>query len=245
MKIDEPLMMLSILFLGNGLPSEPVKGQQPWPHPIPCRIHDGSNPEVMVMTLGEIETNLADGIFDPQKDAVQLIDGTTMRNYYEDSLGVKYFSPIDKSIFPLPPSGWCSWYYYYQEINEEEVKRNAKWIAENLKDFGAHYVQIDDGWQGVGRGLGENRDWTTIDKRFSGGMDKLAAHIKSLGLTPGLWLAPHGQSNISVVDNHPNVFLRKPDGTSAADTWEGKFMVDPSTPETHAYLKNLFATLSN
>ncbi|MGH7595601.1 MAG: NPCBM/NEW2 domain-containing protein [bacterium] len=39
--------------------------------------------------------------------------------------------------------------------------------------------------------------------------------------------------------------MRKPDSTSAADTWEGKFMVDPSTPETHVYLKNLFTTLSN
>jgi hypothetical protein len=215
-------MILPLLLSESGLSPNSAAAQPAWPHPIPCRIHDGSNPDVMVMTLGDVKTNLADGIFDPLKDEVRLKDGTIIQSYYKDSLGVKYFSPIDKSIFPLPPS-----------------------IADNLKDFGARYVQIDDGWQGIGHGLGENRDWTTIDKRFSGGMDKLAAYIKSLGLSAGIWLAPHGQSNMSVIDCHPNVFLRKPDGTSAADTWEGKFMVDPSTPETHAYLKNLFTTLSN
>ncbi|MGH9880525.1 MAG: NPCBM/NEW2 domain-containing protein, partial [Pyrinomonadaceae bacterium] len=155
------------------------------------------------------------------------------------------FKPIDKSTFPLPPSGWCSWYFYYQEINEDEVKRNAKWIADNLKDYGARYVQLDDGWQGTGRGLGENRDWTTIDKRFPGGMDQLAAYIKSLGLTPGIWLAPHGQSNEAVVKNHAGAFMLKADGTSASSTWEGRFLIDPSTSEGQQYLIQLFKTLSS
>jgi hypothetical protein len=215
-----------------------------WPHPIPARIHDGANKDVVIMTLGDVSTGLADGVFDPLKDEVRLKDGTVMLNYYKNTLGVRFFRVIDKSRFPQPPSGWCSWYFYYQEINEDEVKRNAKWISENLKDYGARYVQIDDGWQGTGHGLGENRDWTTIDKRFSGGMDRLAAYIKSVGLAPGIWLAPHGQSNESVVKNQPAVFLMKPDGSSASSTWEGKFLVDPSTPETQAYLKALFTTLS-
>ncbi|MGZ8844402.1 MAG: NPCBM/NEW2 domain-containing protein [Pyrinomonadaceae bacterium] len=215
-----------------------------WPRPIPARIKDGANKDIVIMTLGNVETALADGVFDPLKDEVHLKDGSVKPNYYKDTLGVKFFQAIDKSRFPLPPSGWCSWYFYYQEINEDEVKRNAKWISENLKDYGAQYVQIDDGWQGTGHGLGENRDWTTIDKRFSGGMDRLAAYIKSLGLVPGIWLAPHGQSNESLVKSQPAVFLIKPDGSSASNTWEGKFLVDPSTPETQVYLKALFTTLS-
>lgn len=196
------------------------------------------------MVLGNVETPLADGMFDPAKDEVHLKDGTVKQNYYKDTLGIKYFKPIDKSKFPLPPSGWCSWYFYYQEINKDEVKRNAKWIADNLKDYGAQYVQIDDGWQGTGLGLGENRDWTTIDKRFSGGgMPALAAYIKSLGSKPGIWLAPHGQSNLAIVKNNSGAFMLKTDGTSASDTWEGKYLVDPSTAEGQKYLKNLFATL--
>jgi NPCBM/NEW2 domain/Melibiase/Alpha galactosidase C-terminal beta sandwich domain len=221
-----------------------LNSQSAWPGPIPARIHDGANLDLTVMTLGDVETSLADGVFDPSRDQVRSRDGTVKSNYYKDTLGIKFFSPLDKSNFPLPPSGWCSWYFYFQEINEDEIRNNARWISTNLKDYGARYVQIDDGWQGTGHGLGENRDWTTIDKRFSGGMDKLAFDIKQMGLVPGIWLAPHGQSNEAVIRNHPAVFLKKPDGSSAADTWEGKFLVDPSTVETQKYLADLFTKLS-
>ena len=218
---------------------------QTWPHPIPARVRDGANKDLMVMTLGDVSPSIADGVFDPSKDEMRLKDGAVLKNYYRDTLKIKYFAPIDKTKFPLPPSGWCSWYFFYQEINEGEIKLSAKWIAENLKDFGVQYVQIDDGWQGTGHGLGENRDWSTINNRFPGGMDGLASYIKSLGLKPGIWLAPHGQSNEAVVKNHAGVFLMKPDGTTASNTWEGKFLVDPSAPESQKYLKDLFAKLSS
>lgn len=212
---------------------------------VPCRIRDSANPDIFFMSLGNVQTPIADGFYDPLKDEVTLKDGKAIKNYFRDVLGIKYFKPIDKSKFPLPPSGWCSWYYYYQEINEEEIRKNAKWMAENLKDYGAVYVQIDDGWQGKGHGSGDNRDWETIDRRFPSGMDKLAKYIKGLGLKPGIWLAPHGQSSEEVVKQNKNVFLLKPDGTSASETWEGKFLLDPSTPESHEYLKKLFKKLSD
>jgi NPCBM/NEW2 domain/Melibiase/Alpha galactosidase C-terminal beta sandwich domain len=211
----------------------------------PARVHDGANKDLMVMTLGDVSTPIADGTFDPAKDELRLKDGAVIQNYFRDTLKIKYFQPIDKTRFPLPPSGWCSWYFFYQEINEDEIKLNAKWIAENLKAFGVEYVQIDDGWQGTGHGLGENRDWSTINKRFPSGMDGLAAYIKSLGLKPGIWLAPHGQSNEAVVKNHAGVFMLKSDGTTASNTWEGTFLVDPSAPESQKYLKDLFAKLSS
>ena len=190
----------------NSVVGQSSSAQELWPRVVPARVQDGVNKDVFVMTLGNVQTPLADGVFDPLKDEVKLKHGSVRSNYYKQSLGIKYFQPIDKSRFPLPPSGWCSWYFYYQEINEDEVKRNADWIAENLKDYGAVYVQLDDGWQGTGHGLGENRDWTTIDKRFPSGMDRLASHIKSLGLKPGIWLAPHGQSNEAVVKKQPRRF---------------------------------------
>jgi hypothetical protein len=193
-----------------------------------------------MMTLGDVNTALAQGTYDPVKDQVTLKDGTVKEHYYRDTLGVVYYKPIDKTRFPLPPSGWCTWYYYYPRITATEVKRNAKWISENLKDYGARFVQIDDGWQGG------KRDWTIINQeRFPDGMADIASYIKSVGLTPGIWLAPHGQSSEEVVKQNPNVFLLKPDGKTASDTWEGRFLVDPTTPETHAYLKALFTKLCN
>jgi hypothetical protein len=215
-----------------------------WPHPVPCRINDGANPDIFLMTLGNVTTPLANATFDPVADRVVFADGRVFSHYYRDSLHVKFYAPIDKSIFPLPPSGWCSWYYYYQEIDPAEVMKNAHWVASTLKPFGAQYIQIDDGWQGTGHGLGENRDWSTIDKRFAPGMTTLTAEIRKLGLTPGLWLAPHGQSNAAVVRANPGVFLLRSDDSSASDTWEGTYLVDPSTQRSREYLRNLFTTLA-
>jgi len=167
----------------------PVQEEKPevrLPEQIPARIHDGTNPDIMVMTLGNVRTPLAEGIFYPYEDRFIFKDEREIKNYFKNTLGIKYYQPIDKSNFPLPPSGWCSWYYYYQQINQEEVKKNAEWLGQNLKQYGAVYCQIDDGWQNRGHGLGENRDWSTIDSRFSGGMDSLASFIKEQGLAPGL-----------------------------------------------------------
>lgn len=224
----------------------PSTSPQPlsWPHPFPCRIKGTASDDIMFMSLGNVHTPVAEGIFDPLKDQVLLNNGQKINNYFKDSLGIKFYKPIDKSVFPLPPSGWCSWYYYYQEINQSEIKKNAKWIADHLKDFGATYIQIDDGWQGKGHGGGDNRDWTTVDRRFPEGMPALASYIKGLGLKAGLWLAPHGQSNATVVKNNPGVFLMTKADTSASKTWEGEYLVDPSTPAGINYLKSLFTTLT-
>jgi hypothetical protein len=213
-----------------------------WPRPVPCRIADGANKDLFVITLGDVETPLAAGLYDPRTDEVRLKDGTVLRDYFRTILGVKYFAPLEKNRFPLPPSGWCSWYYYYKEVNEDEVLANARWMAANLKNFGARYVQIDDGWQGYGKG--GSRDWTTLSDNFKGGMSQLAAGIRSLGLVPGIWIAPHGQSSEDVIRRNPGIFMIKKDGKSASETWEGKFLVDPSIPQSLNYMKNLFTTLA-
>ncbi|MEI8372099.1 MAG: alpha-galactosidase [Planctomycetota bacterium] len=214
-------------------------------HSVPCRIRDGGNRDLFIMTLGDVKSPLAQGLFDPDQDRVQLNDGSLLEHYFRDKLGIRYYRPIDKSIFVVPPSGWCSWYFYFNEISEDEVRRNARWLSDNLKEYGLEYIQIDDGWQGVGRGMNANRDWTTINDRFPSGMKTLAADIKKLGFKPALWIAPHGQSNAKVVQANRKAFLLKPDGTTLSDTWEGTYLVDPSTDEGHAYLRGLFTTLSD
>lgn len=53
------------------------------------------------MTLGNVDTPVADGFYDYSKDKVVLKDGSIVRNYFKDFLGIKYFKPIDKSKFPF------------------------------------------------------------------------------------------------------------------------------------------------
>jgi hypothetical protein len=245
-----PVFLITALAVGDlaaqGTVQQKSEEKKQWPYPVPARIKDGANRDLFIMTLGDVTTPLADGMYNPATDEVKLNNGRVIKNYYRDTLRIEFFKPIDKTIFPLPPSGFCTWYYYYQDISETEVKLNAKWVADNLKDYGATIVQIDDGWQKEkADGRHGSRDWTGVDKAFPSGMAALADYIKSLGLTPGIWIAPHGQSNEEVVKQLPGVFILKPDGTSASKTWEGDWLVDPTSPQGKDYMKKLFEEMKS
>src|SRR5687767_5702978 len=90
------LLLVSLLASQVSLAQSRVTSNMSWPRPIPARIRDSDNKDLMVMTLGDVKTVLADGVFDPVKDEVRLNDGTVRKNYYKVSLGIKYFQPIDK-----------------------------------------------------------------------------------------------------------------------------------------------------
>ena len=216
----------------------------PWPRPVPIRLKPSGQDDIMITTLGEVSTPLADGVFDPVADRVTTHDGRVIEHYFRDTLDIPFYQPIDKSVFPVPPSGWCTWYYYYRNINPSEVIANAHWIAKHLAPFGARYVQLDDGWQGMGdRGPGGYRDWTTIDPRFRTlGLKRLADSIRAVGLQPGIWIAPYGQSDGDVA-HKSGAFLFTSNDSTASSTWEGRYLVDPTAPATPKYLGDIFTRL--
>ena len=81
-------------------------------------------------------------------------------------------------------------------ITEDEVLRNAEFAARYLKPYGLETIQIDEGYQRF------HGDWEG-NERFPHGMKWLAERIKSLGLKPGLWLAPYVVSEpTDVVQKH-------------------------------------------
>ncbi|MBT29387.1 MAG: alpha-galactosidase [Thalassobius sp.] len=45
-----------------------------------------------------------------------------------------------------PPMGWNSWDCYGPTVKEEEIKANADYMAENLKNYGWEYVVVDIRW---------------------------------------------------------------------------------------------------
>ena len=51
-----------------------------------------------------------------------------------------------KLLAPTPPMGWNSWDSYGETITEAQVRANADWMAQHLKQFGWQYVVIDEGW---------------------------------------------------------------------------------------------------
>ena len=80
--MNQPAKTLMAVLLASAWSAENSFAQTPadraWPHAIPCRIQDGSNPDLFVMTLGDVQTPIADGVFDPVKDAVTLKDGLSL-----------------------------------------------------------------------------------------------------------------------------------------------------------------------
>jgi len=142
------------------------------------------------------------------------------------------------------PTGWCSWYYYYQNISEDSILTNLNVAARSLKEAGLQYIQIDDGYQ-VAAG-----DWNT-NKKFPHGHKWLVDQIHGKGLLAGLWLAPFAIAESSTVYKHHRDWLLKDDGDtlkqfSANDWWGGKiYSLDPTKPEVQRWLSNLFYMIVN
>ncbi len=51
-----------------------------------------------------------------------------------------------KTWAQTPPMGWNSWDCYGPTVEEHEVKANADYMAEKLKDFGWEYIVVDIRW---------------------------------------------------------------------------------------------------
>ncbi len=80
-----------------------------------------------------------------------------------------------------PPSVWCSWYRYFEEVTAADVLENLGAFAR--QDLAVDVVQIDDGWSpGLGEGLRES-------ERF-GSLPAVVDAIRSSGRRAGIWLAP-------------------------------------------------------
>lgn len=45
-----------------------------------------------------------------------------------------------------PPMGWNSYDYYDTTVTEEQIKANADYMAENLKEYGWEYIVVDIEW---------------------------------------------------------------------------------------------------
>ena len=149
-------------------------------------------------------------------------------------------------------NGWCDWPYAFGDITEEEMLRNAEFAARVLKPFGLQYIQVDEGFQ---RWHG---DWEG-NERFPHGMKWLAGRIRSLGLKPGLWLAPYVISEpTEVFQKHPEWLLRHLDGRlrrvgpwpSEDSDWARqetpkRYGLDITHPGAAKWLHNLFDTVAH
>lgn len=95
--------------------------------------------------------------------------------------GDEYAGPAGVSELKAPPSVWCSWYRYFENVTEQDILENLEAI-EGLH-LPVDVIQLDDGWE---RGVG---DWTPLTGKFPS-LPDLAGRIRDNGRRAGIWLAP-------------------------------------------------------
>jgi alpha-galactosidase len=141
------------------------------------------------------------------------------------------------------PNGWCSWYYYYTRISEDEVLSNLSRLSELKNELPMDYVQIDDGYQNA---IG---DWLTTNDRFYSGMEDLANRIGDAGFSPGIWTAPfYARPRSQVFREHRDWFLRDRRGRLAKAGWNPLWggrvhALDPTHPEVQMHLTQVYSEL--
>jgi len=124
--------------------------------------------------------------------------------------------------------GWCSWYHYFHEVTEDDLRSNLAQAA----DWPFEVFQLDDGFQSA---MG---DWLTTNDKFPSTIDELAAAIASEGRTPGIWLAPFlAGAGSAVAGANPGwLATHPPTGTALVgmvnESWGGAVNVlDTTQPE--------------
>ena len=144
------------------------------------------------------------------------------------------------------PIGWWSWTAYYFGLNQGTAATNAYWLAENLKQMGYTYYQIDEGYQ-YARG-----EYTTADANlFPLGIGYIADLVRHSGLTFGLWTAPFEVSERAwVFQNHKEWLLHNAAGQLihigyVTDKQDALYVLDTTNPGAQNYLRETYTTLRN
>ena len=188
---------------------------------------------------------LADGTTVPQGATLWseriLIDVTGHPNAQLERYGDALGREMGARVPATTPAGWCSWYYFYTQVTEDDIVRNLRFLEQHRRELPIDTVQIDDGYQS------DIGDWLTVNEKFPRGMQWLASEIKTAGYTPGLWLAPFLLAETSkTFAAHPDWIVRDDAGAPvlAQHNWErANYGLDGSNPEARAWLTDLFRNI--
>lgn len=164
-----------------------------------------------------------------------------------------------RSYSSTPPKGWNSWNSYGASVTEDEVRQNAAYMKEHLKDHGYEYVVVDIQWYEPTADSSmyhpyaelEMYDYSRLmpaENRFpsaaeSAGFKPLGEHIHSLGLKFGI----HYMRGIPRQAVHQNTRIKGSDKTAreiakpnSICPWNtDMYGVDTSKPGAREYYRSL------
>lgn len=131
--------------------------------------------------------------------------------YYANHLGYRYHRPWERRPARKNAAGWCSWEAYRRDISIDKIKTVARFLKEELKDYGLQYLQVDDGYQAmplpVKAEMSMAEGWSTCDpEKFPDGHASIVSAIQEEGMTPAIWV----NANITNPDfpkEHPDAVM--------------------------------------
>lgn len=180
-----------------------------------------------------------------QLENVCIITGDSLASIYGHYAELtQIHHPRRSGVTQNAPVGWCSWYAYYANVTELNIKQNVAEMHGDLDDL--EWVLLDDGYQAF---MG---DWLTPSDKFSGGVKELIHAIKAQGKKPAIWMAPFiAQPESQIFKQHPEWFVKHSDGTllKADDITYGGwrctpwYILDTSHPEVQAHLTHVVKTM--
>lgn len=166
---------------------------------------------------------------------VNLADPDPLGGYLA-TVGRLHGVPQDQAV----PVGWCSWYHFYQNIDEKVLDANLDTVIALEPELPLELFQIDDGFETY------PGDWYDFDPGFPNGLKPLVEKTKSAGLIPGVWLAPfivHAKARL--VTEHPDWLLRDAEGktVTAGFVWNNfTLALDLTNPDALAYTQAVIRT---
>ncbi len=186
-------------------------------------------------------------------DQIELSPGQTLES---DWLAWQFFDTLEPKPFDAyftavaaenqarerisTPVGWCSWYYYFQNITPQILRKNLQSVQEYEAELPLDFFQIDDGFQ---QDVGS---WLKFHPNFPQGVKGLSREIKAAGFTPGLWLAPFiVEHNSTLTREHPHWLLRNKRGkpVNSGFVWNRLgSALDLTHLEVQQYLREVIST---
>ena len=174
----------------------------------------------------------------------------------------------DNGAAPAPPMGWNSYDSYNWNVTEAQVKANADYMRDNLRQHGWQYIVIDWAWYYPGSGTGSPNQDANLQPRLrmdsngrllpdtvrfpsasgSNGFRPLADYIHAAGLKFGVHLM-RGIPRQAVADNVPilgTTYRANQINNSTTASWLNLMWgLNMSHPGAQAYLDSVFTLLAS
>lgn len=148
------------------------------------------------------------------------------------------------------PAGYCTWYSdrHGGASDEKSILELGEFVARELKPFGLTVVQIDDKWQDGLERNGPARRFLRAkpDGPYPHGMQPVAARLRELGLTAGIWFLPFASDyqDPEFKDRQDWFVSRLENGSRRPfETPWGNTSLDLTNPQVEAYLRDIGRTM--